>query len=98
MRTRTVKPLKKLVRERIKVERLKEHEFAQRCKEMVTEDRPAEHQETEDVEQEWQNMKESINQIAKEVLELNKVSGKKKKKTVWWTEKVKEAVEKHCCF
>lgn len=74
-----MKPLKKLVRERIKVESLKEHEVAKRYKEMVTEARPAEHKETEDVEQEWQNMKERVNQIAKEVLELKKVSGKKKK-------------------
>ncbi len=39
-------------------------------------------------------MKENITQIAKEVLETKKISCGKKKRTTWWTDKVRDAVKK----
>ena len=94
MKIKLLRPLKKLVRERIKVERLKEQEIDRQYREKVSEARPKEHQETEDIEKEWENMKEKNIQIAKEVIETKRVSGGKKKKTLWWTEEVREAVKK----
>lgn len=88
------KPMKKIVRERIKLEKLKEPEKARLYKEKITEVCPSEQQEIKDIEEEWIDMKDKITKIAKDILETKKISGGKKKKTVWWTNEVRDAVKK----
>ena len=88
------KPMKKLVRERIKLEKLKEPEKAKLYKEKISEVYPSQQQETRDIEEEWIDMKDKITKIAKEVLETKKISGGRKEKTIWWTDEVRDVVKK----
>ena len=85
---------KKLVRERIMVERLSIPEIARQYREKVSDAVPEENEETESIEHEWEKMKHKITEIAKEIIEVKKISGGKKKKTVWWTADVKTAVKR----
>ena len=46
-----------------------------------------------DVEDEWKHMSQSINSVAKEVIQVKVSKSTKKKTTAWWTEEVREAVK-----
>lgn len=72
---------------------MKEPEKVRIHKEKITEVSPKE-QEIRDNEQEWNEMKENITQIAKEVLETMKISCGKIKSSPCWTDEVRDAGKK----
>lgn len=85
--------MERLVRERIKLEKLKGTEKARLYKEKAWDVCPGEHQEMRDIKEEWVNMKDKITQILKDVLETKKIIGVRKNKTIWWTDEVRESVK-----
>ena len=78
-------------RKRICIENLKEEDRVIRLREKIREHVPT--HEPQNVEQEWRRFRDTIVEASEDILETKKVGRPKKKKTAWWTEEVKHAVQ-----
>lgn len=89
---------RKIVKERFAVERLKDGNVTRSFQNKIINDMPAQN-EQHSIEHAWNSFKTTVTNCATETVTVKRVCGGKKKKTIWWTEEVKQAVkEKNSTF
>jgi hypothetical protein len=86
------------MRRRVQIERIKEAGCKENYQQQIRNNMTA-GEEEQSVEECWNAFKEAVLKSAEETMGIKMVGGTKKKKTPWWTERVKTAVsEKMRCF
>ncbi|XP_076067750.1 uncharacterized protein LOC143040554 [Oratosquilla oratoria] len=80
------------IRRRFKVEDLKNPEKKESFKEKIR-GKVTNLQTGENINEEWEQMKTVVKEVAEEVVEMKYVGKTKKKRTPWWTEEMADAVK-----
>ena len=83
---------RRIIRERIAVEKLKEEQVVNTLKEKIRTCKPNNEEVFGGVEEEWKNFKDNIKRCARETLGVKRMGGRKKR-TAWWTDDVSLAVK-----
>src|ERR1700755_3710808 len=83
---------RRIIRERIAVEKLKEEQVVNTLKEKIRTCKLNNEEVFGGVEEEWKNFKDNIKRCARETLGVKRMGGRKKR-TAWWTDDVSLAVK-----